>query len=281
MREGAENANVELGAMLAVVVVLAVIRVVAAFTEDEDAVLPTAEAAMVEVVPRGEARPAPVASDDSAAVLLPAPATDSLAGEEPAGEEPAGEEPAGEEPPASAEAPEPEEPGPQEPATERLRVAPPRLTADLVPELETPDESTLVAELAEDAGRPILPPSNPATPPPAPRPAPPPEERPAPTPEIFETVEQMPELIGGLAGLQRRIRYPDLARRMGVEGRVFVQFIVNEDGSVSNVRTVRGIGAGCDEAAEAAVRASRFTPGRQRGRLVKVRMTLPVTFRAD
>lgn len=104
---------------------------------------------------------------------------------------------------------------------------------------------------------------------------------PPPPPEIFEVVEQMPELQGGLAGLQSRIQYPEMARRAGIEGRVFVQFVVDEQGNPTDVRVSRGIGGGCDEAAMAAVRASRFTPGLQRGRLVKVRMSLPVTCRLN
>jgi protein TonB len=120
-----------------------------------------------------------------------------------------------------------------------------------------------------------------AAPPPPPPPPPPPEPEPEPEPEIFEVVEQMPELQGGIAGLQSRIQYPEMARRAGIEGRVFVQFVVDENGSPSNITVVRGIGGGCDEAAVAAVRDSRFTPGLQRGRPVKVRMSLPVTFRLN
>lgn len=100
-----------------------------------------------------------------------------------------------------------------------------------------------------------------------------------PEPEVFEVVERMPELIGGLQGLQARISYPEAARRAGIEGRVFVQFVVNEQGRPTDVRVVRGIGGGCDEVATRALRESRFTPGLQRGRPVKVRMSLPVTFR--
>jgi len=96
---------------------------------------------------------------------------------------------------------------------------------------------------------------------------------------FVEIAEVMPALVGGIAGLQERIVYPEFARRVGIEGRVFVRFVVNKDGTVSDVEVVRGIGGGCDEAAVEAVRQSRFTPGLQRGRPVRVRMALPVTFR--
>jgi TonB family protein len=97
--------------------------------------------------------------------------------------------------------------------------------------------------------------------------------------DIFMVVESEPQLIGGLEGLQKNVRYPDIARRAGIEGRVFVQFVVNERGEVENPVVTRAIGGGCDEAAVEAVRQARFVPGRQKGRAVKVQYSLPVTFK--
>lgn len=97
--------------------------------------------------------------------------------------------------------------------------------------------------------------------------------------DFFVVVEQMPELIGGMAALQNQIRYPDMARKAGIEGRVIVQFIVNENGEVENPRVIRGIGGGCDEEALRAVRQVKFRPGRQRGQPVRVQYSLPVIFR--
>ena len=99
--------------------------------------------------------------------------------------------------------------------------------------------------------------------------------------EVFMVVEQMPQLVGGLAGLAEKVRYPDDAKRAGIQGRVFLQFVVERDGSVVNPVVVRGIGAGCDEAALEALRASTFTPGKQRGKNVAVKMSLPVVFRLN
>ncbi len=113
-------------------------------------------------------------------------------------------------------------------------------------------------------------------------PPPPPEEdepEPEPEPEIFVVVEQMPELIGGLGEIQKKIKYPEIARKAGVEGRVIIQFIVDESGSVSEPAVVRGIGAGCDEEALRVVRQAKFKPGKQRGKSVKVKMSLPITFK--
>lgn len=97
--------------------------------------------------------------------------------------------------------------------------------------------------------------------------------------DFFIAVEEMPELIGGLEGLQAGIKYPQIARRAGIEGRVIVQFIVNEDGTIENPRVIRGIGGGCDEEALKAVSQARFNPGRQRGEPVRVQYSLPVIFK--
>lgn len=96
---------------------------------------------------------------------------------------------------------------------------------------------------------------------------------------FFIVVEQMPELIGGLAELQKSIRYPEMARRAGIEGRVIVQFIVNEQGKVEEPRVMRGIGGGADEEALRCVQQAEFKPGRQRGQPVRVQYSLPVVFK--
>lgn len=97
--------------------------------------------------------------------------------------------------------------------------------------------------------------------------------------DFFVVVETMPQLKGGLAGLQKKVKYPEMARRAGIEGRVTVQFIVNEQGKVENPRVIRGIGGGCDEAALSAVQKAEFSPGMQRGRAVRVQYSLPIVFR--
>lgn len=97
--------------------------------------------------------------------------------------------------------------------------------------------------------------------------------------DFFVIVETMPELKGGLKGLQKNVSYPEMARKAGIEGRVTVQFIVNEKGLVENPRVVRGIGGGCDEEALKAVKAAKFSPGMQRGRPVRVQYSLPILFK--
>ncbi|MEX0681182.1 MAG: energy transducer TonB [Balneolales bacterium] len=110
-------------------------------------------------------------------------------------------------------------------------------------------------------------------------PPPPPAEDEDEEPEVFTIVEDMPQLEGGIQAIYEHLRYPEIARQAGVEGRVIVQFIIDENGLVQDPVVIRGIGGGCDEAAVEAVRQLVFTPGRQRGRPVRVRYSLPITFR--
>ncbi|NCP84893.1 MAG: energy transducer TonB [Bacteroidetes bacterium] len=108
-----------------------------------------------------------------------------------------------------------------------------------------------------------------------PPPPPPAEEE----PDIFVVVEKRPEIKGGMKALYKYIVYPEIARKAGIEGRVILEFVVDERGKVSNVKVLRSVGGGLDEAAISAVKKVKFTPGMQRGRPVKVRYTLPVTFK--
>jgi len=97
-------------------------------------------------------------------------------------------------------------------------------------------------------------------------------------PTFFVAVEEMPQPVGGLKAIQEKIKYPEIAKRAGVEGKVFVRAFVDENGNVVNAEIVKGIGAGCDEAALDAIQKTQFTPGKQRGRAVKVQVTVPVHF---
>ncbi len=104
------------------------------------------------------------------------------------------------------------------------------------------------------------------------------------TDEIFMVVEDQPEPQGGYPAFYeyvgKNLKYPSQARRMGIEGKVFVQFVVDKDGTITEVQAIKGIGAGCDEEAVRVLKnAPKWTPGKQRGRAVKVRMVLPITFK--
>jgi protein TonB len=103
-------------------------------------------------------------------------------------------------------------------------------------------------------------------------------------PEIFMYVEQMPEFPGGqtelIKYLQKNLRYPAAARENGIEGKVVLQFVVDESGKISDIQTIRDIGGGC---AEEAIRVVKnmppWKPGKQNGNAVKVYFKLPVTFK--
>src|SRR5690606_33780813 len=105
------------------------------------------------------------------------------------------------------------------------------------------------------------------------------QEAPPPPPEeVLFVVETMPRLIGGLQGVGAKVRYPELAKRAGIEGRVTVQFVVDKQGNARDVEILRGIGGGCDEEALRVTETLKFEPGFQRGVPVPVKMSLPITF---
>ena len=79
--------------------------------------------------------------------------------------------------------------------------------------------------------------------------------------------------------LAENIKYPQMAKESGIQGRVFVTFVVEKDGRVTDVRVLRGIGGGCDEEAIRVVQnMPKWTPGKQRGKSVRVQYNLPVKF---
>lgn len=104
--------------------------------------------------------------------------------------------------------------------------------------------------------------------------------------EIIDIAETMPSFTGGYEAfykfVSKNLNYPPQARRIGVDGKVFVHFVVDKDGSLSDIKIVRGIGAGCDEEVLRIVHMSpKWNPGLQRGNPVRVRMMLPITFKLE
>lgn len=114
--------------------------------------------------------------------------------------------------------------------------------------------------------------------------------------EVFQIVEDMPRFKGCenerneeeaskcfqeklYAFLSQNIKYPQQAKELGIQGKVFVSFVVEKDGSVGQVQILRGIGGGCDEEAVRVIKKlPQFTPGKQRGRPVRVQYRLPIAF---
>jgi periplasmic protein TonB len=103
---------------------------------------------------------------------------------------------------------------------------------------------------------------------------------------LFTIVEETAAPVGGINAFNQyvaqTVKYPAQARRIGIQGRVFVEFVVERDGSLTNIKTIKGIGAGCDEEAERVIAlAPKWIPGKQRGRPVRQKMILPINFRTD
>lgn len=128
----------------------------------------------------------------------------------------------------------------------------------------------------------------------------PPKEREEKVPPIFKIVEEMPRFPGCedegfakqekyecaetklLTYLANNLRYPAIARENGVEGMVVVSFVIETDGSITDVKILRNIGAGCGaEAKRVAENMPDWLPGKQRGREVRVQYNLPVRFRLN
>lgn len=117
------------------------------------------------------------------------------------------------------------------------------------------------------------------TPPPPPKPK---EEEAA--EEIFVVVEEQPEFPGGQAALMKflsdNIRYPVIAQENGIQGRVICSFVVEKDGSITDVQVVRGVDPSLDKEAVRVIQSMpKWKPGKQRGKAVRVRFTLPIVFR--
>jgi TonB family protein len=111
-------------------------------------------------------------------------------------------------------------------------------------------------------------------------------ENPSTEDPVFQVVEVMPEYPGGIDAmikyLSTNIKYPEEAKTKGITGTVFVNYIVEKDGQISNVKIMRGIGGGCDEEAWRVVKdMPKWSPGKQRGENVRVMFNLPIKFSLD
>ncbi|MEP2670429.1 MAG: TonB family protein [Cyclobacteriaceae bacterium] len=156
------------------------------------------------------------------------------------------------------------------------KIPPPPKPVQITPILvEVPDDEKIKEEVVIDAipDQPVTPIKINIAPPAA-------EDK----PDIFDVVEETAEPIGGVGAfysyISDKMKYPAQARRIGVEGRVFVQFVINVDGSLTDIKVIKGIGAGCDEEAIRVLQsAPPWKPGKQRGVPVRQRMVIPITFK--
>ena len=103
---------------------------------------------------------------------------------------------------------------------------------------------------------------------------------------VYQIVEQMPQYTGGEEAMMKyvaeNIKYPQEAKDKNISGRVFIGFVIEKDGSVSNVKVVRGIGGGCDEEAVRVIKEMpKWKPGMQKGKPVRVSYQIPIYFKLD
>lgn len=97
--------------------------------------------------------------------------------------------------------------------------------------------------------------------------------------DFLPLVENMPGPIGGMFAIQEKIRYPEIAKRAGIQGKVIIQAFIDENGNVIHTKVLSSIGGGCDEMALDAVKKTKFNPGTQNGKPVKVQVAIPIVFK--
>jgi protein TonB len=97
--------------------------------------------------------------------------------------------------------------------------------------------------------------------------------------EYLAFCEEMPSIIGGMPALAKYVSYPSVAKQTRIEGKVYLLAFINEKGGVDDVKVVKGIGGGCDEAAINAVKKCKFNPGKHKGSNCKVKLSLAINFK--
>lgn len=97
--------------------------------------------------------------------------------------------------------------------------------------------------------------------------------------DYLAIAEVMPEPVNGLPGLMKKITYPTVARKAGVEGKVIAMAYITENGDVDNVKIIKGLEGGCSEEVERVLRESKFKPGVNAGKNVKVKMAMAFQFK--
>ena len=97
--------------------------------------------------------------------------------------------------------------------------------------------------------------------------------------EYLPIVENMPGPVGGMYAIQQKITYPEISKRAGIQGKVLIQAFIDENGNVVYTKVVKGLGGGIDEMASDVIKITKFNPGRQDGKPVKVQVTIPIVFK--
>ena len=97
----------------------------------------------------------------------------------------------------------------------------------------------------------------------------------------LKMADVMAEPVGGMSAIQKKVIYPEIAKKAGIEGKVYIKTFIDEKGNVTKTEILKGIGSGCDKAAMKAVKETKFTPAKQRGKLVNVLVVVPVLFKLN
>ncbi|MFA6598963.1 MAG: energy transducer TonB [Ignavibacteriaceae bacterium] len=95
----------------------------------------------------------------------------------------------------------------------------------------------------------------------------------------YENADEMPSIIGGMEAFMKKLVYPEIAQKTNIQGKVLFKVFVDEKGNVTATQILKGIGAGCEEAAEKTIRASKFTPAKQDGKNVQATVIFPIQFK--
>ena len=95
----------------------------------------------------------------------------------------------------------------------------------------------------------------------------------------LQEADEMPSIIGGMSALFKKLSYPESAKKKNIEGKVLIKIFIDENGNIDATNIIKGIGFGCDEAAEKAARSCKFTPAKKDGKNVKAQVVLPVQFK--
>lgn len=97
--------------------------------------------------------------------------------------------------------------------------------------------------------------------------------------EYYVACEIMPEPVGGIGNIQNKVVMPDIVKRDNIDGLVYVNAYINEEGTVDFVEVVKGINPECDTEALRVVKAAKFKPGTQKGKSIKMVVTVPIIFK--
>ena len=93
--------------------------------------------------------------------------------------------------------------------------------------------------------------------------------------------EEMPAPEGGVNAIYKKVEYPALAKKAGIEGKVYLLVYINESGNVDDVKILKSVPGGCDDAAVKAVKATKYSPGKNGGVPVKVKLSLVIAFKIE